>query len=311
MDLGGQVGSGDAKVLADLVRTDRHNHRPVAGDRDLAEAVRVLARAISRPSGAVTASSTPAVSAAGLLPGGPGSLRADLATGDALAVLPLGPTPEPGRQRSRAQLVAALHRGGRQGNRQARATQIQAALGAPQLTRLGRAAMPLGWWPRPPLGCWSAATSRSAAWRRHWARVQPAPGGQDHPLLPGLGWSWAPGCWASSAMTKPDSPPPSLPRTMPAAHQHQGLGPLAGRARPSCPPPPARRCAGAVGVLHPITRSPGARRYYDQLRARNKTHRQALRQLANRWVGILHPCRDRGVLYAEHLAWSHLQPMAA
>jgi transposase len=36
---------GDAKVLADLVRTDRHNHRPVAGDSPLAEAVKVLARA--------------------------------------------------------------------------------------------------------------------------------------------------------------------------------------------------------------------------------------------------------------------------
>jgi transposase len=36
---------GDAKVLADLVRTDRHNHRPVAGDSLLAEAVKVLARA--------------------------------------------------------------------------------------------------------------------------------------------------------------------------------------------------------------------------------------------------------------------------
>jgi transposase len=36
---------GDAKVLADLVRTDRHNHRPVAGDSPLAEAVKVPARA--------------------------------------------------------------------------------------------------------------------------------------------------------------------------------------------------------------------------------------------------------------------------
>jgi hypothetical protein len=60
-----------------------------------------------------------------------------------------------------------------------------------------------------------------------------------------------------------------------------------------------------------LTRSPGARRYYDQLRARNKTHRQALRQLANRWVGILHTCLDRGLLYDEHLAWGHLQPAAA
>jgi transposase len=36
---------GDAKVLADLVRTDRHNHRRVAGDSPLVEAVKVLARA--------------------------------------------------------------------------------------------------------------------------------------------------------------------------------------------------------------------------------------------------------------------------
>jgi hypothetical protein len=32
-------------VLADLVRTDRHNHRQVAGDTPLVEAVKVLARA--------------------------------------------------------------------------------------------------------------------------------------------------------------------------------------------------------------------------------------------------------------------------
>jgi hypothetical protein len=42
---GAKSDPGDAKVLADLVRTDRHNHRPAAGDSDLAEAVRVLARA--------------------------------------------------------------------------------------------------------------------------------------------------------------------------------------------------------------------------------------------------------------------------
>jgi hypothetical protein len=34
---------GDAKVLADLVRTDRHHHRQVAGDSQLAVAVKVLA----------------------------------------------------------------------------------------------------------------------------------------------------------------------------------------------------------------------------------------------------------------------------
>jgi hypothetical protein len=51
-----------------------------------------------------------------------------------------------------------------------------------------------------------------------------------------------------------------------------------------------------------ITKS-GARRYYDELRARGKTHRQATRQLANRWVGILHYCLERETLYCEEIAW--------
>jgi transposase len=42
---GAKSDAGDAKVLADLVRTDRHNHRPVAGDSELGEALKVLARA--------------------------------------------------------------------------------------------------------------------------------------------------------------------------------------------------------------------------------------------------------------------------
>lgn len=34
---GAKSDAGDAKVLADLVRTDRHNHRPLAGDSDAVE----------------------------------------------------------------------------------------------------------------------------------------------------------------------------------------------------------------------------------------------------------------------------------
>jgi hypothetical protein len=52
-----------------------------------------------------------------------------------------------------------------------------------------------------------------------------------------------------------------------------------------------------------LTHSPGARSYYDQLRARGKTHRQALRQLADRLVGILHVCIQREILYDELAAW--------
>jgi hypothetical protein len=52
-----------------------------------------------------------------------------------------------------------------------------------------------------------------------------------------------------------------------------------------------------------LNASPGARRYYDALRARGKTHSQATRQLANGWVGILHACLDRRQAYREETAW--------
>lgn len=39
-----------------------------------------------------------------------------------------------------------------------------------------------------------------------------------------------------------------------------------------------------------LTRSPGARGYYDQHRAADDTHHQALRALGNRLVGIFHEC---------------------
>jgi hypothetical protein len=42
---GAKSDPGDAFVLAELARTDGHNHRPVAGDSETAEAVKVLARA--------------------------------------------------------------------------------------------------------------------------------------------------------------------------------------------------------------------------------------------------------------------------
>ena len=73
---GAKSDPGDAKVLADMVRTDRHNHRPVAGDSELAEAIKVLARAHQ----SMIWSRTPsdqllALDPAGVLPGRAGRLR--------------------------------------------------------------------------------------------------------------------------------------------------------------------------------------------------------------------------------------------
>src|SRR5919201_6168835 len=42
---GAKSDVGDAHVLADMIRTDRHQLRPVAGDSAQAEAVKVLTRA--------------------------------------------------------------------------------------------------------------------------------------------------------------------------------------------------------------------------------------------------------------------------
>src|SRR5512146_2192806 len=56
-----------------------------------------------------------------------------------------------------------------------------------------------------------------------------------------------------------------------------------------------------------ITRSPGARAYYDQHRGNGATHHQALRAVGNRLVGILHGCLRHQTLYDEHKAWAHRQ----
>jgi transposase len=58
-------------------------------------------------------------------------------------------------------------------------------------------------------------------------------------------------------------------------------------------------------ALAALTASRGARAYYDLIRAREVSHRAALRQLANRLVGILHGCLKTGTLYNETIAWSH------
>jgi Transposase IS116/IS110/IS902 family len=68
-------------------------------------------------------------------------------------------------------------------------------------------------------------------------------------------------------------------------------------------------------ALSALTGSPGARAYYDALRARGVRHNAALRQLANRLVGILHGCLKTHTRYDETTAWAHHtgteQPAAA
>ena len=68
-----------------------------------------------------------------------------------------------------------------------------------------------------------------------------------------------------------------------------------------------RRLADALHqqAFSALNASPGARAYYDQLRARGAGHHAALRQLGNRLVGILHGCLKTRALYDEATAWAH------
>ena len=83
---------------------------------------------------------------------------------------------------------------------------------------------------------------------------------------------------------------------------HPRVGQEEGRARPVRAQRPARRRAH-VQAQSALRASPGARAYYDKQRARGLDHNAALRQLANRLVGILHGCLKTRTLYDEARAW--------
>ncbi len=90
---GAKSDASDAKLLANLVRTDRHNHRPVAGDSADAEAIKVLARAHQSLVWTRTRHTNALRNA--LREYYPAALAAfeDLAHGDALGVLDRAPSP--------------------------------------------------------------------------------------------------------------------------------------------------------------------------------------------------------------------------
>ena len=149
---GAKSDASDAKLLADLVRTDRHNHRPLAGDSADAEAIKVLARAHQSLIWTRTRHTNALRNA--LREYYPAALEAfdDLAHGDALGVLGRAPTPEQAARLDRAAIQSALKRGGRQRNIAARARQIQAALRTEQLAAPAAVAAAFGATTRATVG---------------------------------------------------------------------------------------------------------------------------------------------------------------
>jgi transposase len=296
---------GDAKVLADLVRTDRHNHRPVAGDSPLAEAVKVLARAHqsliwSRQRHANALRST----LRDFYPGALSALGAQLAEPEALAVLALAPTPEHGRRLTRVAVRRALVGAGRRRNLQARVVAVHAALAAPQLLAPGpveAAYREVVGALVAMLGCLNEQVT--ALEQQLSARFAAHPAAEILRSQPGLGvvlgarvlgeFGDAPHRYASAKGRK------AFAGTAPVTRS-SGLRTVV-VARAACNQRLVDACY--LWAFAALTASPGARRCYDAHRARGATHHQALRALGNRLVGILHGCLAHRVPYQEQVAW--------
>jgi transposase len=112
---GAKSDPGDAAILADIVRTDAHMHRPVAGDSELAQAIKILARA--HQSMVWTKGRQVNALRSTLREYYPNALVAfgeRLGSAESIEVLAMAPTPELGATLSRSKIASALRRGGRQ-----------------------------------------------------------------------------------------------------------------------------------------------------------------------------------------------------
>ena len=302
---GAKSDAGDAKLLADLVRTDHHNHRPLAGDSDEASVIRVLARAHQ---GLVwTRQRQVSGLRSALRDYFPAALEAfgpDLGSSDALAILAIAPTPKAARSLSRSKIAAALGRAGRQRNLERRAAEIQQALRADQPEASDAVADAFGAASAARVGVLVSLNTQiaelEAALGEHFDRH---PDAEILRSLAGLG----PVLGARVLGEFGDDP--NRYADAKGRKAYAGTAPItkaSGRSRVVLARVARnRRLADACErwAFSSLNASPGARRYYDALRARGKTHSQATRQLANRWVGILHTCLERRQAYREEVAW--------
>ena len=306
---GTKSDAGDAKMLADLVRTDRHNHRQVAGDSPDAEAIRVMARGHQNLIWARTRHTNMLRSA--LREYYPAALETfdDLADRDCLAILGKASTPVAGAQLTVGQIQAALKRGGRQRNLERRAIEIQTGLRAGQLTA-----------PEPVAQAFGATTAAAVAiiseLNRQIVQLEAtlATNFEQHPdaeiyhSLPGFGvvlgaralgeFGDDPNRYANSKSRRNYAG--TSPRTIASGKKKAVLARHVRNRRLYDALDQAAFCA--------LTQSPGCRAFYDEHRAVGDLHHQALRALANRLVSILHGCLDHRALYNETTAWAHRYP---
>jgi len=302
---GAKSDAGDAHMLADVVRTDAHQLRPAAGDSPAAGAVKVLARThktLIWARAAVTQRLR-----AQLLEYFPAAVTAfdDLDAPDNLELLAKAPDPARAKKLTRAQISAVLRHAGRY-KIAARTDAILAALRSPQLGQ------------PPALTAAYAATVRSliaviATLNEQVAVLQGQveahfgqhPDAEIYRSQPGLG------AITGARVLGEFGDDPHRYACAKARRNYAATSPIT-RASGKKKIVAARfvhndRLIDALMIqaFAALRVSPGARTFYDDLRARGIEHNDALRRLANRLVGILHGCLKTRTRYDEATAWGH------
>jgi transposase len=303
---GAKSDAADAHMLADMVRTDSHQLRPIAGDSPQAEAIKVVARTHKTLIWERTRAGQRLRHA--LREYFPAALTAfeDLDAAEALDLLAKAPTPEQAARLSVSQISAALKRARRRGDLAARATDIQTAL---RTEHLGQ--------PEVVATAYAMSVQAMVAVLAVLGEQVKALQGQveecfgQHPAAeiitsqPGLGAILGARVLAEFGDDR------RRYASAKARKNYAGTSPIT-RASGKKKSVLARyvhndRLIDALMTQASVALrvSPGARAYYDKQRARGAGYNTALRQLANRLVGILHGCLKTGTLYDEATAWSH------
>ena len=302
---GAKSDAADAHTLADMVRTDAHQLRPVAGDSALAEGVKVLTRAHQnliwdrhRQMLRLRAA---------LREFFPAALEAfpDLTAPDALELLAAAPDPDRAARLSRSKIAAALRRARRR-EVEAKAGEVQAAVRSAQLTQPAELAGAYAATVRASVALIAAINTQiTALGKQVEAHFGRHPDAEIYRSQPGLG-----DLLAARVLGEFGDDPDRYAGAR-ARKNYAGQAPIT-RASGTKRVVLARsvRNRRLADALHQqafcaLRASPGARAYDDSLRARGAGHHAALRQLANRLVGILHGCLKTGTLYDETTAWAH------
>ena len=312
---GAKSDAGDAKLLADLVRTDRHNHRPVAGDSDAVDAVRILARAHQQLIWDRTRQTNRLRSS--LRQYFPAALDAfpDLSHGDAVGLLARAPGPREAARLTVTQIRAAVRRGGRQRNLDSRAAEIRTALRTRQLEASPLVTKAFTATTRSVVAQIGESNRQVQAIETELAsHFEQHPDAETYRSFPGLG------VILGARVLGEFGDDPERYDSAKSRRNYAGTSPLtvaSGRKRTvKARFVRNRRLYDAADqwALSSLKPSPGCRDFYTKRRATGESHHQALRALANRLVGYLHGCLRTRSLYEEETAWGHRrrhEPVAA